>query len=388
MSLLRYVALLLIGLSTACVDRINYEVVLPDNLPAAITGYISNEPGPYQVRITRSFDVESKDFPRIPVSAQRVTIFDDAGNNEVLTETNKGVYQTRPDGIQGKAGRVYVLKVEMTDGRTYESIPDTLLPQGKIERLYHAFSKKLDLSGNRTYGFDVTIDGHENSVGSGRYMWNVVNTYKAITYPERAMPNTQQCYRVSDEVWGSKCNFVNPCSGVRNISPPLRPPVLERVGPCECCTCWYQQFNTAPILRDNGYMTSETYKALPVFRVPVDAWIFMFKTHVAVTQATLTFNTFEYFKRIEQQKNATGSLFQPVSGKIPTGFIQTAGNPTPVNGIFYAAGIDTQSIFISPDDVPNEIPIPTVSYTLGIGLQSCLEMFPNATTVRPSFWED
>ncbi|MBK7652915.1 MAG: hypothetical protein IPJ20_22225 [Flammeovirgaceae bacterium] len=113
----------------------------------------------------------------------------------------------------------------------------------------------------------------------------------------------------------------------------------------------------------------------------------MFKIHIEVTQATLTENSFQFFKSIRDQKEAVGSLFQPITGKIPSTFIQLKGTTTPIVGIFYASGVASKSKYITPADVPPQVTIPHVDFSK-IGWLSCLELFPNATNIKPDFWED
>ena len=218
-------------------------------------------------------------------------------------------------------------------------------------------------------------------------MWNMTSTFKSITQPERMNTGKSKCYPLEDEF--GKCNFLPLCTGLRNIAPRNSLPLYKQVGPCECCTCWYNLFNNAPILSDDILTSNANYHALSIYRIPLVDWIFMFKVHTQVTQSTLTDNTFRFFKSIKDQKNAIGSLFQPITGKIPTTFTQIAGTTTPINGIFYAAGVDTKSMYITRDDVPNQSLIPEVDFTIeGMGKIVCAELFPNATTTKPSFWQD
>ncbi|HEY5826234.1 MAG TPA: hypothetical protein VIT44_17810, partial [Cyclobacteriaceae bacterium] len=58
----------LIILFSSCIDRFYYEVELPQGLPMAVYGHISNRPGPYQVNINTSFDINSKENIKTPVS--------------------------------------------------------------------------------------------------------------------------------------------------------------------------------------------------------------------------------------------------------------------------------------------------------------------------------
>jgi hypothetical protein len=371
---------------SSCVDRISYSVTSPLNLPVAVYGYISNKPGPYQVNINSSVDPESTASPRVAVSARHVNLLDDLGNNEELHEVSTGIYKTSPTGIQGRIGGVYKLRVELLNGNIFESTPDTLLSPGTIDTLYYNFNERVDFSGQTSYGFDVKVNAHANEQRGARYMWNFAGTFKAITHPELLSTARAGCY--PDPERHGLCNFLPLCTGLR-----LTDSGYQRVGPCTCCTCWYQIFNNAPILSDEIYNSSGIYNGVPIYRIRLNEWIFMFKVHAEVIQSTLTTNSFRFFKSIRDQKVALGSLFQPITGKIPGNFIQVAGTPASINGIFYATGTSNKNSYITPDDVPHSIPVPQVDFSPqinggGIGWLSCLELFPNATNVKPDFWID
>ncbi|MFM9076530.1 MAG: hypothetical protein ACKORJ_13355, partial [Bacteroidota bacterium] len=83
-------------------------------------------------------------------------------------------------------------------------------------------------------------------------------------------------------------------------------------------------------------------------------------------------------------------LFQPVSGRMPINFTQTEGRIEEVQGLFYATGVSSKVVYIERDDVPGADDLPTLDslISIGLGKRSCLELFPNATSVRPSFWKD
>jgi hypothetical protein len=89
-----------------------------------IEGAISDVPGDYHVKLTRSvnFD-ESNDFP--VVSGALVKLSDDAGNTEALMETSAGVYSVTK--VQGVPGRTYTLQV-IDDGKVYTAISKMPLP--------------------------------------------------------------------------------------------------------------------------------------------------------------------------------------------------------------------------------------------------------------------
>ena len=361
----------------ACVDRLHYDIKKTNDYGISVDGFISDHSGPYQVRINRAFDIESKETIKIPVSVEHLILSDNAGTSEELKEINSGIYETSPIGIHGQVGNVYKLKIELTDGRVYESVPDTLLPTGKIDSLYYFYSSVVNSEGALDNGFDIFVDASRGDGGS-RFMWKMTGTFQAETRPE--------CDNLNCYLLDGKCNFAPACSGLLNIgSTAFRN--LVRVKPCECCRCWYKIFNNKLVLSDDQLNFSGNYNELYLHRIPVTPWIFMHKIHVEVSQISLTSNSFRFWKAIRDQKNAIGSLFQPITGKIPVNFIQLNGTASPILGLFYATSINKKSLYILRDNVPRleelcAIPPGTIC------CRSCLEAFPNATNVKPAFWID
>jgi hypothetical protein len=77
-----------------------------------IEGNITNEAGPYFVKITKSISLaETGAYPTIDNAT--VTIGDDDGNNESLIPQGNGVYQTTT--LTGAEGRTYTLTVALED---------------------------------------------------------------------------------------------------------------------------------------------------------------------------------------------------------------------------------------------------------------------------------
>lgn len=73
-----------------------------------IEGNISNEAGPYFVKITKSISLlDTGTYPSIDNAI--VTISDDAGNSDTLTPQKNGMYRTTT--LIGAAGRTYTLTV-------------------------------------------------------------------------------------------------------------------------------------------------------------------------------------------------------------------------------------------------------------------------------------
>jgi hypothetical protein len=351
----------------ACVDRISLDTGIT-YYPVVVEGFISDKPGPYEIRVTRSFDVQSKSAIKTNISAKRIAIFDDSGYSEDLTEIRQGVYQTSPSGIQGQIGKAYKLKVELLDGRVYESIPDTLYETGTVDSVYFSFFQEKASDLTTHYGFDVAFDASSGGDHGDNILWKFTGTYQIETNPE-----------LRDEPCGeSRCPRPPPCSGwTANGS------VLEQVGACECCTCWVDFQNEVPLVSDNLGVQGGQYRNVKAYRVPLTQWIFMSKVYVRIDQMRLSGRAFAFWRSIKAQKEASGSLFQPITGLVPNNYIQTSGEPGKLEGFFFAGAIHSNGVFITRNDVPNQLLIPSQDLPFK---ESCL-MFPNSTNQKPDFWQ-
>ncbi len=130
--------------ATGCQKVINID--LNSASPAiVIVGNINNLPGPYTVTLNQTVNFSQPNtFP--PVNGAFVTIADNAGSTDTLTETpTPGVYQTKK--IQGVPGRTYNLTV-VANGQTYTST--STMPQPVAFDTLLVFNY-VDPSGDSTY---------------------------------------------------------------------------------------------------------------------------------------------------------------------------------------------------------------------------------------------
>jgi hypothetical protein len=375
-------SLILILLSSACVDPISFDIG-SSTFTITIDGHISDQPGPYTVKINSAYDIESKLSPKTALWAKELTIYDNLGNREVLSNIDKGVYRTSENGIRGTIGRVYTLRVELLDGRIYESVPDTLTEGGHVESMYYDFKEEKTPEGATKYGLNIFFNSTTGSSNNNYFLWKFKGTFKADANPEMAVKGEVPCSIAAQCAGGSICNIKPLCSGICNVGSALSP-IFERVGPCECCTCWYDFFNDIPIVSDEEFVKDGHFSPIKAMYVPIDQWILQYKIYAQVSQLSLTRQAFDFWKSVKDQRKAVNSLFQPVSGKIKSNFIQIAGKEASIEGIFFATSVSSKSIFITRENVPNPklIPVNELPWT-----NSCLTLFPNSTTTKPSYWD-
>ena len=375
--------------SAACVDRINFDIGSGDTFPVVIDGFISDEPGPYIIRVSKAFDIESKFSIKTPISIKQLVLSDDQGVSEVLSEISNGVYKTDSTGIRGIVGRVYKLRVELLTGRVYESIPDTLQSAGTVDSVYFNFTQgKVKIDGTTSYGFDVFFNSSAGSKSNNYFLWKFTGTYQVKTNPQF---HRIACATIADDcpnaVANCGCPQPLPCSGYIQVGSIYN---LTYKSPCTCCSCWVKIYNSVPIISDRQFVEDGRFRDIKVHYAPLTPYTLMFKMHAEVKQLSLSHNAFSFWKAVKDQKEATNSLFQPVTGRISANFKQISGPPGPVEGIFFAAGVSSKAIYIVPNDVPFPGLIPQdkpFPYVNKIDFGSCLD-FPNSTTKRPSFWVD
>jgi hypothetical protein len=370
---------LLILISSACIDRLDKIIPKVPSESITISGYISDQPPPYEVRVFNVFDIESKENMKTPISVKRVELYDGKGNSEIFSEVNPGIYQTSEQGIKGETGGIYKIQVELNDGRIYESIPDTILAAGVMDSLYIKYEKTYK-NFTENYAMDVFFDASYKNSANNKLMWRLTTTFKALTHPEA---NQGECFYLYEI---GKCNWVPPCSGYRNIGS-TRFPVFEKQFPCTCCECWYGIYNDDIILSDQ-FVKTGTIDGLLAKSIPLNSWMFKYKTRVSVSQLSLTDQTFRFWKAMKDQKDAIGNLFQPVSGKIPHTFTQLSGREVPAEGLFYATGTNSKTIEIHREDLPANVYLFLPSPDSLFYGNDCRYLFSNSTNVKPPFWND
>src|SRR5690625_173430 len=145
-----------------------------------IQGNITNEAGPYYVKLSKSVPVDkSSNYPA--VTDAKVVIEDDKGINDSLTPSGNGVYETNM--LEGAAGRTYHLTV-VAEGETYtasstmpqavwlDSISITTITFGSKETilLVPGYTDPADAGNN--YKFNLFVNGIKDK---SYLVWNDTN---------------------------------------------------------------------------------------------------------------------------------------------------------------------------------------------------------------------
>jgi hypothetical protein len=133
---------------------------------------------------------------------------------------------------------------------------------------------------------------------------------------------------------------------------------------------------------DNRFAQDFTFSNVEVAKVAVTNFHFFEKYRVEVEQLSLSEEAYDFWKLVQAQQRAMGSIFQPNSVKVK-GNIKCVSDPKKgVLGVFSVSGVSRKSLFIDRSEVPVFIP-PIDSFS-----HNCTADLPGvrSTNYKPDFW--
>ena len=360
-------------LVVACVDPIHFDVTTPESL-IILDGSITDDAGPYTITISRGLRLDSDTTKNEGVTGAKIMLLSDKGEAEPFVETGRGEYKTG-GVIRGSIGTSYHIIVQMADGGTFESEPETIMPAGTIQDIRYQFEhrtvKKLEEI-LRADVFNIFVDANANSTeeGSTFVRWRMTGTYKVGTNPEthKTWIQGEFYYKTPFE-----------CSGYV-VDPAIPGGVLRQATECTCCSCWIKQYESIPRLSDSDLVEGGAFRNLKVGEVPITRATFFEKYLVQIEQMTISKNAFNFFNIIRAQKEGAASLFQPTPGVLK-GNIKPVKSDYEIIGLFWASSSYKKSIFIHESDVPYLLPVDDIPYP-------CTQAYANSTTVKPQNWDE
>ena len=172
---IKWLAVLFVLLLLGCKEEFTLDFKTNEKI-LVVEGGITNKPGPYSVRLSTTLPVNQP--IRVPFEKCVVTISDDQGHVETLTETSPGVYMTSKNGIQGNVGFEYSLSVVTEDNKVYQTAFEEMRPVTEIDSVYAELTSQEDL----VYpfglpGYQFYVDTKPAGDKETYLMWNLEETY-------------------------------------------------------------------------------------------------------------------------------------------------------------------------------------------------------------------
>ena len=331
---------LFIGLN-ACVDPISLSVGGNANL-LVVDGLITDELGPYVIKLSRTIPFDNNQPLRvysIPEKGALVTLTDNEGHSQQLTEVESGSYLTH--SITGKVGNTYTISIQTKDGKKYHSAPEKMNAVASVAELQYEFKTS-----------DVLF---VNSNGSPRvqkleefYIYAVVNDPLELG----------NSYR-----WQS--------SGIFEF--------FSLTGIPEIKQCWAPTLSrlerNLSIYSDRESKSSQIRQLVGVVNYDRPTYY-----QVKVKQQSITEGAYEFFKRMRQQQTTTGSIFDAAPTPIVGNIVSENDEDEVVLGYFGASAVTEATLLINRFAGANYLP-PTRNIAIQSG--DCRNHEPDATNVKP-----
>lgn len=317
-----------------------------------VNGLITDEPGPYVVKLNKSFyygEYFGETHPDVRNAI--VTMLDDQGITEVLTETAPGRFETHRNGIRGRIGGRYQLKIRLQSGQEYISEPEVLKPVPPIEKLYTTLVEEYALNERNesivNSMVQVLVDAKDPVNEKNYYRWSSEGTYQVFTQPEDYMER------------------------VRGVLIPR---------PKSCCPdCWLTDKNNLINVKDDRQFNGKMLIGQPILQVPATPRYFDIKYRIEVAQYSLSEAAFNFWETIKVQSKGNGSVQDPAPANAVSNIKNVSNGAEMVTGYFGASAVVRRALFITKQDIP--VQIPKFIYP-----DDCRTM-PLSTTERPAFWQ-
>lgn len=171
----RYLIIILVLFLFGCREEILLSFQTNEKT-VVVEGGITNKPGPYSVKLSTSLPVNQP--LRIPLENCTVTILDDGGYSEVLTESKPGIYTTDASGIQGQIGKSYAITIRTPEGESYSTAFQEMKASVEIDSVYAELTSREDLD------YPFGLPGMQFSVSTkiasdeAYFLWNLTETFK------------------------------------------------------------------------------------------------------------------------------------------------------------------------------------------------------------------
>jgi Domain of unknown function (DUF4249) len=340
-----------------------------------VEGLITDQPGPYIIKLTRSLPLGVKSNAT-PVKGCTVSISDDIGNTYFLAETTAGVYLTDSSQFKGSIGRFYTLHINTNttvSNHTYESTPTELKPVPPIDSVY--YEKVTIQAGTNTSaaeeGCQVYLNTQDPANQCKYYRWEFTETWEFIL--PYAVPN--------------KICWISANSNMINIK------------------------NTSAISEDKILRYPLNFISNQTDRLKV-------KYSILVNQYSLNEDEYQYWDKLQSMSQQVGSLYDIIPSSVSSN-INCLDNPNEkVLGYFSVSSRSSKRIFVKDhfagmpnpysadnciaDTISGGEPLPpglnsTVwiiitslvpPYVVTTYSKGCYDCTVRGTNVEPSFWTD
>lgn len=314
------IVILLFGGLSACLEPFNPRIPDGETNLLVVEGRITNQPGPYTVRISKSAALNAENS--FVTEIVNISIEEEDGIIETLIETSPGVYQTIL--LQGKADKRYRLTFDYL-GESYQSTWEKINTPSIIDDISFEVETR-ETTGNDLEGAQFYIDSHGEKDGSKYLRYELEETWK---------------------IGVSHSSFFD-YIGNDNIEVTKNPRHL----------CWTTGKQPGINLATTEGLSENILSGHLLKFITGANERFTKRYSLLVKQYTLSEEEYLFWKVLQESNEELGNLFDKQPAKVIGNITNISEPKNTVLGYFSASGLHEKRIYINTTDVPPTLVTP------------------------------
>jgi hypothetical protein len=294
-----------------------------------VEGLINTDPPPYMVNLSYSGTYGNTYQAGISggqffISDARVVISDDLGDSTILAWAGNGTYASTDSSFVGTVGRTYTLRVYLSNGKTYLSKGEKILPVTPIDSVHASY--------------DST------------YITDIRPTQLIVYINARDPPGVRNFYRWTSFGYIPRYSCCTLCCSL-----------CEQYLPDNQVTVYSDQFTDGKEILDQ-----------PVYYSPV----YWFGKHfVEIKQSSISEDVYLFWRQYLDQTDRTGGTLDPLPGPIIGNVFNSADSSELAFGVFSASDVYTKQVVFIPFFLQEYLLLSIAGQYIGTGY--CDAAFPN-----------
>lgn len=377
----------LLALIESCIDPVMPKLSGNDSESLLVVdGQITNEEGPFRVKLTTSVPINLTFSPQ-PVLNANVRIADDQGNSFQLLGDSNGTYETADKTLRGLPDNTYTLYITTPDSVKYISSPVLMQEVPDIDNVYFEEVTNTRFDQTQTYQenwLNILVDTHDANNKNKYWQYEFEETWEVIM--------------ISDHVKVLH-NVENPSDfSFENINQSYDKKI-----------CWVTMPSTPILIASTVNQPVDELKGFLIQSLgPGEAKLHI-RYSILVRQFSISPENYNYWKQMKTTNENAGGIYSTVPAPV-FGNITSLNGTKKALGYFSASSVTEKRLFINNSDqnvqtinindgcsyfdyaLPSWIPKSYFGQEVNTGTKVytssdfCADCTSFGTNVKPSYW--
>ena len=291
-----------------------------------VEAFITDEPSSHFVKLSRSYPINTRLVS--PETGATITLTSASGLEQQFLESGPGHYEFTT-GFNPIIGESYVLNIVTGNGANFVSDPVVMKETQPIEDLYY---DQKTLPTSNTAELDLGYQIYANSA-----------------------PGNQEKVYMKYE-WEDTWEFATPYESFLDFDFETNTAFLREEN---ISVCWRGDNSVDIRLASNADRNSANIQGQPIKFVSFGEATLRIKYSILVKQFALSEESYQFWKDLKDSNESAGTLYDSQPFQVTSNIINIQDNNLPVLGYFEMTSEASKRLFITKDDLPHNIYIPT-----------------------------